>query len=167
MSSLVLTEHANKKLHGENMKPLSIVLAAGALAAFGASAVLAQSDPIKVRQGLMKENNDHAKVVVQMVKGQRPFDSKEVETAFAQWAETAQKLPALFPENSKSGEKTRASPTIWLDKKDFDEKAAGLAKAVADNRAKAVASLDGLKAVIGVVGKACDNCHEQYRLSRH
>jgi cytochrome c556 len=147
---------------------ISTAFAAGALVAtaLGATAVLAQSDPIKARKALMKGNNDNAKIAVQMVKGQTPFDAKAVEAAFAQWADTAQKLPGLFPENSKTGEETRAAPQIWLDKKDFDEKAAAFGKAVADNRAKAVASLDGLKAVIGVVGKACDNCHEDYRLSR-
>jgi cytochrome c556 len=133
--------------------------------ACGASAVLAQSDAIKTRKGLMKENNDHAKTLVQMIRGQSQFDAKAVEAAFAQWAETAQKLPGLFPEDSKTGEKTRASPEIWLDKKDFDEKAAAFGKAVADNRAQATASLDGLKKAMNAAGKACDNCHERYRLS--
>jgi len=131
-----------------------------------AGAVLAQSDPIKERKSLMKGNNDGAKAVVAMMRGQAPFDAKAVDAAFAQWTETAKKLPGLFPENSQKGEETRASPTIWLNKDDFDAKAAAFGKAVADNRAKAVASLDGLKAAVPVVGKACDNCHEDYRLSR-
>jgi cytochrome c556 len=50
---------------------------------------------------------------------------------------------------------------------DFDEKAVAFGKAVADNRAKAVGSLDGLKVAIGAVGQACDNCHKEYRLSEH
>jgi cytochrome c556 len=126
-------------------------------------AVIAQSDPIAARMALMKGNNDNARGMVQTIRGQKPFDGAAVEAAFAQWAETAQKLPGLFPENSKTGEKTRATPKIWENKKDFDEKAAAFGKAVADTRAQAVASLDGLKAAIPVVGKACDNCHEDYR----
>jgi cytochrome c556 len=148
------------------MKKTAYIASALLAAAFGASAVLAQSDPVKTREALMKENNDHAKTVVRMVKGQEPFDAKAVEAAFAQWADTAQKLPGLFPENSKHGGDNRASPKIWENKKDFDEKAAAFGKAVAEHRAKAVASLDGLKAAIGPVGQACDNCHEDYRLSR-
>lgn len=140
-------------------------LAASFLAA-SATVVLAQSDAIKMRKALMKENNDHARTLVQMIRGQNQFDAKAVEAAFAQWADTAQKLPGLFPEGSQTGEDTRAAPQIWLDKKDFDDKAAAFGKAVAENRAKAVASLDGLKTAIGAVGKACDNCHEDYRLSR-
>jgi cytochrome c556 len=131
-----------------------------------AAAVLAQSDPVKEREDLMKGNDEGAKVAVGMMRGQRPFDGKAVEAAFAQWADTAQKLPGLFPEGSKTGGDNRASPKIWVNKKDFDAKAAAFGKAVADNRAKAVASVEGLKAAIPVIGDACDNCHKEYRLSR-
>jgi len=127
------------------------------------SAVISQSDPIAARKGLMKQNNDHARDMVQTIRGQKPFDAAAVDSAFAQWADTAQKLPGLFPENSKTGQDTRATPKIWQNKKDFDEKALAFAKAVAENRDKAKASLDGLKAAIPVVGKECDNCHEDYR----
>lgn len=144
------------------MKRLGIILAAIAIVG-GTSAVIAQSDPIAARMALMKGNNDNAKIVVAMIRGQAPFDAAKVDAAFAQWAETAQKLPGLFPENSKTGQKTRATAKIWQTKSDFDAKAAAFAKAVAENRDKAKASLDGLKAAIGVVGKACDNCHEDYR----
>jgi cytochrome c556 len=127
---------------------------------------MAQPDPVKTREDLMKQNNDHAKAVVQMMRGQRPFDMAAVEAAFAQWADTAQRLPSLFPDNSKTGGDNRASPKIWVNKKDFDAKAAAFAKSVADNRDKGKASLDGLRAAIPVVGKACDDCHEEYRLGK-
>jgi cytochrome c556 len=131
--------------------------------ALSVGALMAQSDPIAARMALMKANNDNARVVVPMMRGQKPFDAAAVEAAFAQWADTAQKLPGLFPDNSKTGEKTRATPKIWENKKDFDEKALAFAKVVAENRTKAVASLDGLKEAMSPVGKACDNCHEDYR----
>ena len=75
-------------------------------------------------------------------------------------------LPSLFPENSKTGGDNRASPKIWVNKKDFDDKAAAFGKAVAENHDKAKSSLDGLGAAIPVVGKACDDCHKEYRLSK-
>ncbi|HXZ46432.1 MAG TPA: cytochrome c [Pseudolabrys sp.] len=131
--------------------------------ALGVSAVVAQTSPIAARKALMKANNDNARVAIQMMRGQAPFDAAKVDAAFVQWADTAQKLPGLFPENSKTGEETRATPKIWANKSDFDSKAAAFGKAVAENRDKAKASLDGLKAAIPVVGKACDNCHEDYR----
>lgn len=131
-----------------------------------AGAVIAQQDPIAARKALMKGNNDNARTAVQMMRGQAPFDAAKVEAAFAQWADTAQKFSGLFPDNSKTGGDTHASPKVWQNKKDFDEKAAAFGKAVADTRASAVASLDGLKAAIPVVGKTCDNCHEDYRASQ-
>lgn len=133
---------------------------------FGAGAVTAQSDPIATRMALMKGNDDNARIVVPMMRGQAPFDAAKVDAAFAQWADTAQKLPGLFPDNSKTGQKTRASSKIWVTKADFDAKAAEFAKAVAENRDKAKLSLDGLRAAIPVVGNACDNCHKEYRLSK-
>lgn len=131
-----------------------------------AGAVIAQSDPIATRKNLMEQNNDHARTLVRMMRGQVPFNAQAVDEAFAQWADTAQRFPGLFPENSKTGGDTRATSKIWMDKKDFDAKAAAFGKAVADNRDKAKASLDGLKAAIPVVGKTCDNCHKDYRASR-
>ena len=141
------------------------ILAALAVA-FSVSAALAQQDPVTTRENLMKQNNKHAVAVVRMMRGQQPFDAAAVDAAFAQWADTAQKLPDLFPENSKTGGDNRASPKIWLNKKDFDSKAAAFAKVVAENRDKAMSSLEGLRAAIPAVGKACDNCHEDYRLSK-
>jgi cytochrome c556 len=138
---------------------------AGLGLAVSAAAVLAQSDPVKQREDLMKQNEEGAKTAVAMMRGQRPFDGKAVDAAFAQWADTAQKLPGLFPEGSKTGGDNRASPKIWVNKKDFDAKAAAFGKAVAENRAKAVGSVDGLKAAIPAIGDACDNCHKDYRLS--
>jgi cytochrome c556 len=138
--------------------------AVGIVMACSTGAVIAQSDPIKERMGLMKANGQNAGIVVRMVRGQSTFDAAKVEAAFNQWAETAQKLPGLFPDNSKTGEKTRASPKIWQAKADFDAKAAAFGKVVAENRDKAKASVDGLKVAVAAVGKACDNCHEDYRL---
>jgi cytochrome c556 len=133
--------------------------------AFLSSAVVAQTDPLAARKALMKGNDDGAKAVVAMMRGKAPFDAAKVDAAFAQWAETAQKLPALFPVGSDKGD-TRASPKIWQNKADFDEKAAAFGKAVADNRDKARQSLEGLKAAVSAVGQTCDDCHHDYRLSR-
>jgi len=141
---------------------IGLAIVAAVAVVLGASAVTAQ-DPIAARKALMKENNNHARVMVQMMRGQAPFDAAKVDAGFAQWLETAKKLPGLFPENSKTGGETRATPKVWQTKSDFDAKAAAFGKAAAENRDKAKASLDGLKAAISVVGKTCDNCHADYR----
>lgn len=146
-------------------RPAGAALAAAFLV-LGVGAVIAQSDPIATRKGLMKENQDNAEIVVRMMRGQAPFDAAKVDAAFAQWADTAQKLPSLFPDNSKSGQKTRAAPKIWTAKADFDAKAAEFGKVVADNRDKAKGSVDGLRAAIPAIGNSCDACHKDYRLAR-
>jgi cytochrome c556 len=128
--------------------------------------VIAQQDPVTVRENLMKENNNHAKTMVQMIRGQKPYDATAVDAAFAQWADTAQKFAALFPDDAKTGGDNRAAPKIWENKQDFEAKVVAFGKVVTENRDKAKASLDGLKAAIPAVGKECDNCHEDYRLSK-
>jgi cytochrome c556 len=142
----------------------STVLAA-AFAAFGVTAVIAQSDPIAERKALMKANNDNARNLTKMLRGDEPYDAAKVEAAFAQWGETARKLPSLFPENSKTGGQTRATAKIWENRSDFDAKIADFAKAVADNRDKAK-DLDSLKVALSAVDKSCDACHQQYRRRR-
>ena len=110
----------------------------------------------------MKGNNDNARNLVLMTRGEQPFDEAKVRAAFAQWTETAQKFPALFPDNSKTGENTRATPKVWETRADFDAKIAAFGKTVADYRDKAK-NLEDLKLALAAVGKTCDDCHEQYR----
>ena len=148
------------------MRRMTVATLAVILVATGVGAVVAQSDPIATRMSLMKENDQNAIIVVRMMRGLAPFDAAKVDAAFAQWADTARKFPGLFPDNSKTGQNTRAAPKIWMTRADFDAKAAALGRAVAENREKAKSSLDGLRAAIPAVGKACDACHKDYRLSR-
>ena len=137
-----------------------IVLAV-AMIAVGVTAVVAQSDPLAARKALMKANNDNARNLVRITRGEEPYDAAKVNAAFAQWAETAQKFGALFPDNSKTGE-TRATPKVWETRSDFNTKIAEFAKAVADNRDKAK-NVEEVKVALAAVGKTCDGCHEPYR----
>ena len=140
------------------MRPIVLAVA---MIAVGVTAVVAQSDPIAARKALMKANNDNASNLVKMMRGETPYDAAKVNAAFAQWAETAQKFPGLFPNNSKTGE-TRATPKVWETRSDFEAKVAAFGKAVADNRDKAK-NVDEVKVALAAVGKTCDGCHEQYR----
>ena len=45
-----------------------------AVLAFGATALVAQSDPIAARKALMKANGDQNRVATEMLEGKRPFD---------------------------------------------------------------------------------------------
>jgi cytochrome c556 len=143
---------------------LRTVLAVAAIV-LGATAVLAQQNPIEVRQELMKHNDEYHKALRAMTKGEAPFDAAKVNAAYANWSDTATKLPGLFPDDSKTGNKTRALPKIWETRADFDAKIAAFAKVVADTKTQ-VATAEGLNAGFPNVSKACDNCHETYRARR-
>lgn len=146
------------------MRLMRIAVAAAIVAlgaALGATAVVAQQDPIAARKALMKGNGQAAGALTKMVKGEEPFDATKVQAAFAQLADTAQKLPALFPDNTKDGE-TRAMPAIWTERAKFDAAVTQFAKDVADGRAKAT-TLDGLKAAMPALGKNCGDCHQAFR----
>ena len=148
---------------------------AAAILVLGAGAVIAQSDPIAARMALMKGNNDNATMVVQMMKGQAPFDAAKVAQYVAGVPQTSltgtwKFVPASrnYPSVSSdlTGEDYMGEHTIDLTDVDVAEKNERAIKVVAENRDKAKASLDGLRAAIPTVGNACDNCHKDYRLSK-
>ncbi len=144
------------------MKRSLALMLAGVVVAASAVTVMAQSDPLEARKALMKGNGREAGAMVKMVKGEAPFDAAKVNAAFDQWTETAAKFPSLFPANAKEGD-TRALPAIWTERAKFEAEVAKFAKDVADNRAKAVANLDGLKVAIAAIGTDCGSCHETFR----
>jgi cytochrome c556 len=129
---------------------MSVVVA---LAASGA-------DAIKERRALMKENGEATKPIVAMLKG-APFDLAAVQKALKTYDNAAEKMPALFPPDSQTGD-THALPAIWTDTADFD---ARFQKLGADSTA-ALASITeeaSFKATIMTVLKNCQGCHETYR----
>jgi len=140
---------------------MRIVLAVAVLG-LGISAPVAQTDPIKARQDLMKENGKQGKAAVEMIEGKRPFNLDDARKVFASFIEAGEKAPALFPENSKEGN-TKALPVIWESKEDFNAK---FAKLATDSKAasEATKDLDTFKTQVIMVGKNnCDPCHERYR----
>jgi cytochrome c556 len=58
---------------------------------------------------------------------------------------------------------TSASPKVWENKPDFEAKNKNLVEVVTSVRGN-VKDLDSLKTAYDQVGKACDACHETYRL---
>ena len=142
-----------------------IVLAVGAVA-LAVTAVAAQSDPIAARTALMKKNGDEAKVAASMVKGEAPFDAAKAQTVFATFADAAAKMPALFPDNSKTGGETAALPAIWENKSDVEARFAKFGKDAKEAEGK-VKDLDSLKATWGAFAKDnCGGCHEKYRAKK-
>ncbi len=137
---------------------LAIAGATGiALAATGA-------DAIKERQELMKADGEVSKPLVAMLQGKAQFDLATVQKALKTYEDVARKGPALFPPDSKTGDKTQALPAIWEDdnKADFDARF----KKFGQDAEFALASIKdeaSFKANIPAVFKNCGGCHEKYK----
>ena len=141
------------------------VVAVSALAV-GLTAATAQQDPIATRKALMKANGQQAALAAKMIKGEEPFDLVKAKAVFATFQDAAAKMPALFPDNSKTGGDTAADPKIWTSMDDVKAKFAKLGADAKDAEAS-VKDLDSLKAAFGTVGKNCGACHETYRVKKN
>jgi len=143
------------------------VVAVGVLM-LGVTAVIAQQDQLKETQTIMKGNGKNAGALAAIVKGEKPYDQATVDTALAQFDDTAKKLPKLFPVSLKGkafeGD-YGTSDKIWDDKAGFDAHIASFAKAVSDAKGK-IKDADTLKAELGLIGKQCGGCHETYRVKK-
>ncbi len=142
------------------MYAAAVVAAVAVTGVTGAS--MAQEDPIKARQELMKDNGRQAKIVGEMAQGKTAFDAAAAKAALEKMATDVDAFVTHFPEGSDQGE-TEALPAIWQDKADFEARAAKMAT---DARAAAAAvdqGEDAFKAAAGVMFGNCKACHEVYR----
>jgi cytochrome c556 len=137
------------------------IIAAFLVLAFGSVAVWADSDAIAQRRDLMKANGNAVKPVVDMLKG-APFDLAAVQAALKTFMNAAEKMPKLFPDDSKTGGETHALPAIWENKADVE---ARFAKLGTDSSAalKSIKDEASFKADIKPVLQNCGACHEHYR----
>ena len=130
----------------------------------GLTAVMAQSNPIAERQQAMKAVGAATREGAAMAKGEAAFDSAKAQAIFKTYADAARKMPALFPDSSKTGGETTAAPKVWDDQAGFK---AAFAKFETDAAAGAtVASLDGFRTAFGAATKNCGACHEVYRVKK-
>ena len=145
-----------------------VLIALSALALFGSAAVVvAQDDPIKTRQELMKANGKALGGAGKMAKGEIEFDAATAMAAFDAVHENAQKFDAeaLFPAGSDQGD-TAASPKIWEDMAGFKEDAEAWKAAAATAAEAEITDVASLQATIGPLGQTCGACHETYRLKK-
>jgi cytochrome c556 len=77
------------------------------------------------------------------------------------WGKT---IPTMFPPGTEQGLKTRALPTVWSEREQFDKNAADLVAQAEKLKALAVAGdTDGFKAQYVKTAEVCDTCHKTYR----
>ena len=138
-----------------------------ALAATMATTAWAQAQPdraIKYRQGALQVMGWNMGPMAAMVKGERPSDKDE----FLKRATNVDHVATLpweaFGPGTDAGAPTKAKPEIWKDTAKFKQYADALAAETAKLVAAAkVGTLDAVKAPFGAVGKACSNCHDDFR----
>ena len=120
-------------------------------------------DIIEKRQGLMKKSGAAGKSASAMIKGETPFDLAKTKEIFATFANDAGEMPNLFPDCSRTGDKTTAAPAIWEKNADFK---ALIAKFTADIKAaqQNTKDLETFKSGIETISGDCSSCHRQFRV---
>lgn len=131
--------------------------------ALGITAGAAQNvSVIKERKDHLKQMGDAVKPVGAMFKGEADFELGPVQAALKKMQEKAKILPALFPEDSKTGGETEALPAIWDDKADVEarfKKLGEAAKAAEPAITDEETFGDTWKEVVG----NCSGCHKKFR----
>ena len=118
---------------------------------------------IKGRKAMFKQNYSYAKKMSAAIKK----DDKEMITGLAiKMSENYKKLIEYFPDDSKSGFKTEARPTIWEKKEEFNalmKKAANEANdfSMMVNNLMGDELKDTQKKMIW---SQCKSCHEKFRM---
>jgi cytochrome c556 len=110
----------------------------------------------------MKQNGATLRPVGGMLRGQVPFDLAQVQRALQNYATVGQQFHTLFPENSMTGNETRALPAIWENKQDFTAQSLKLSQ---DAQAAMATIKDeaSFKTEMPKVLQNCDACHNKYR----
>ncbi len=142
-----------------------VMLIAG-LALFVPVAVGAD-DPVKARRALMKGVvGKNAKLALQMVKGETPFDAAKAGAVMAAISDVPDRYVKLFPEGSDMDPETEASPKIWQDMTGF---LAAAEKLKIDSAAASTAAAQGeaqFATAFNKVVENCKACHEAYRIKK-
>ncbi len=87
-------------------------------------------------------------------------NAKDLNT-LAQYGVDALFLPGTS--NAEMGDKTMALPAIWEDRERFIHDFEALGEQTANVAAEAGKGQEQLTAAVAELGKACGNCHENFR----
>src|SRR5579863_6840376 len=94
-------------LHRPGGMAMKRALGVAVILSMGIGAVAADVNAIAQRRALMKSNGDAAKTLAGMLKG-APFDLAAAQASLKTFVDVATKMPALFPDDSKTGGDTAA-----------------------------------------------------------
>jgi len=127
----------------------------------------ANEKAIKARRAAMQLRVFNAGPLFAMAKGKMPYDAELASTLANNLSlESQMNSGRSWPKGSDNGAyngKTRARPEIWSTYPAVADKGKAYGQAVAKLATSAGNGLDGLKAGIGDLGKACKSCHDDFR----
>jgi cytochrome c556 len=139
---------------------IGLALATGVVA----TSAFATDDPILTRKKLMQANGGAAGAMQAMIKGETPFSKAVATSALRTFNAVAYSVGDYFPEGSDQGD-TKAAPAIWEDMGGFEAALTNFQQATDEARAMEPESVEDLQAAMGMIGKTCGGCHEDYRIS--
>ncbi|MCA3555711.1 cytochrome c [Aestuariivirga sp.] len=148
---------------------ISLGLFTAAALAIGLSPV-AMADAkaaIEARQACMKANAGMMKVMIPVIKGQKPYDKASIDAAIAESQKACAGWADWWGEDTKPGTpagkaaKTEAKAEVWSDAAGFE--AAGKAYMTAEAAVLAATDEASFKAAFPALGKSCGTCHESFR----
>jgi cytochrome c556 len=138
------------------------LLAAALLVMLGAAAASAQNAKvIEARQKLYDEIGKAVKQPTKAFKGDDKFDLAKAQAALEAIEKNTALLPALFPEDSKTG-KTEALPKIWDNKPDFESRLKKLNEAAKSAQTSITDEPTFMAQWKDFMGN-CSGCHKEYR----
>ena len=115
---------------------------------------------IKGRKAMFSENYQNAKRISILLKSGKIDEAKPLMEKISK---NYTKLLDYFPDNSKEGFKTEALPSIWENKKEFNE----LMKKASDDMVKLAEAVDTAKDLRAIQKKFmwsnCSACHSRFR----
>jgi cytochrome c556 len=144
------------------------LLAAAVIVALGAvgGAALAQVKPetlVKQRQSAMTLIGKYFGPLGGMAQGKVPYDAKIVQRN-AEYLHALAQMPWDGFDPSTKGEKSRALPALWEQPGKVKEAVDRFQSEVGKLQQVSKGGDEGaIKAQIGAVGKACANCHDNFR----
>lgn len=147
------------------------IIAAGAIGTTAISdshADKAALSAVKARQSLMTLQAFNIGPLGGMAKGEIEYNAEAATAAATNLAALAKMDQSrMWPPGSDNAalgdDVTEALPAIWAADSKIGDAAMALVEATTALQASAGDGLDALRGAIGPVGKACGNCHENYR----
>jgi cytochrome c556 len=127
----------------------------------------AETKAVATRQAVLKLIDWNFAPVGEMLRNKAKWDAAVVQKAAGRVESLAPMIPEAFmvDTHARQGITTKARENIWTNQADFKAKADELVKAAQNlgSVAKSGADDKALRTAAIAVGKACSNCHDNYK----